>query len=60
MLSNAGDFNLIRGFKPSSNAPSVSHLQFGDDTLLFCDAEDDKVKIWSLFLDVLKLPLALE
>ena len=56
MLSKAEDCNLIHGFKPSQNAPSVSHLQYADDTLLFCNAdEDQKKKIWLLFSDVLKL-----
>lgn len=44
MLSTTGESNPIRGFKPSSNAPSASHLQFADYTILFCDAEDDQVK----------------
>lgn len=35
---------LIRGFKPSSNAPSISHLHFADYALFFCNAEDDQVK----------------
>lgn len=44
MLSAAGESNLIRGFKPSSHVHLVSHLQFEDDTLLFCDAEEDQAK----------------
>ena len=44
MLSKAEACNLIHGFKPSQNAPSVSHLQYLDDTLLFCDADEDQIK----------------
>lgn len=35
MFSMAMDSNLISGFCPASSAPSVSHLQFADDTIIF-------------------------
>nr|XP_016435896.1 PREDICTED: uncharacterized protein LOC107762088 [Nicotiana tabacum] len=38
----------IRGFKVSSRANSnmrISHLQYADDTLVFCEAESEHVKI---------------
>ena len=44
MLSKAEGSNLINGFKPSLDAPSVPHLQYADDTLIFYDAEDNQVK----------------
>ena len=58
MLSKAEVKNLISGFKASSNAPAVYRLQYADDTLLFCDVEDNQVKIWSLFSDALMQSLA--
>ena len=36
--------NLIRGFKVARSAPSISHLQFADDTLIFREANEDQIK----------------
>ena len=44
MLFKTEECNQIRGLKPSPNAPSVSHLQYANDTLLFCDAINDQAK----------------
>ena len=44
MLSKVEDYNLISCVQPSPNALPVSHLQYADDTPLFCDVEDDEVK----------------
>ena len=44
ILSKAEDRNLIRSFKPSQSAPIVSHLLYADDTLVFCDVEEDQIK----------------
>lgn len=44
MLSKEEECILIRSFKPSKNAPSISHLQYAVDTLLFCNADEDQIK----------------
>lgn len=44
MVAKGRSGNLIKGFQPGSQAPVISHLQFADDTLLFCDAQEDQVK----------------
>lgn len=35
---------LSEGFKVATNALSVSHLQFADDILIFCEAREDQVR----------------
>lgn len=40
----AMDANLISGFCPAPSAPSVSHLQFADDTIIFFEAFEEQVK----------------
>lgn len=44
MISMAAEANLICGFRPTTSAPMVSHLQFADDTLIFCKAIVDQVR----------------
>ena len=44
MMSAAGEAALISGFKPTINGPTVTHLQYADDTLIFCEAEDEQIK----------------
>lgn len=44
MISVVDEAGLISGFKPAANAPIITHLQFADDTLLFCDAKEDQIK----------------
>jgi len=47
MLKIAQVNNKIRGFKVSqgdSLGVSISHLQYADDTLVFCDAESEQLK----------------
>lgn len=43
MIKAAANGNVINGFRTGTNAPTVSHLQFANDKLLFCDANKDKV-----------------
>ena len=43
MIEAAANENLIKGFKTGPTGPSVTHLQFADDTLLFCDVEMEEV-----------------
>lgn len=44
MLLRAADANLIIGFRPTMGAPSLTHLQFADDTIILYDANEDQVK----------------
>lgn len=44
MISVAGDANLINGFRPAINGPTVTHLKFAGDTLFFCAAEEQQIK----------------
>lgn len=44
MISAARKSNLISGFSPTSKAPRITHLQFAEDTIIFCAAEEDQVK----------------
>lgn len=54
-----GEANLISGFLPATSAPMVTHLQFANDTIIFCAAEEEQVKnvltILRCFKDVSKL-----
>lgn len=42
MIEAANSANLIKGFEVASDAPSVSNLPFVDDSLNFCDADQDQ------------------
>lgn len=44
MFSAAAMANMIEGFRSSINAPSTSHLQFADGTLLFCGSIEEQIK----------------
>lgn len=44
MMLVAGEANLINGFMPASNASKVTHLQYADDTIIFCVVEEEQVK----------------
>ncbi|CAL5355041.1 unnamed protein product [Camellia sinensis] len=44
LLSRACELNLIKGVKVGSKGVLLSHLQFADDSLLFCEAEVEEVR----------------
>lgn len=44
MISVAGEANLINGFRPVINGPTVSHLKFVDDTNFFFAAKEQQIK----------------
>lgn len=37
LLGKAVDMGMFEGFSPGGGDLSVSHLQFADDTIIFCD-----------------------
>lgn len=44
MIGAAEKAGLIVGFKAAAKAPIISRLQFADDMLIFCGAEEDQVR----------------
>lgn len=44
MLGAVGKVALITCFSPTPRAPTVSHLQVADDTIIFCEADEDQIK----------------
>lgn len=44
MISAAGEANLITGYRSTRTTPTITHLQFADDTLIFGAAEEFEVK----------------
>ena len=43
LLHEAVSRNLFKGIKVGSNEMSVSHLQYADDTIIFCEAQVDQL-----------------
>ncbi|CAL5438187.1 unnamed protein product [Camellia sinensis] len=44
LLSRASQLDLIKGVKVGHNSVLLTHLQFADDTLLFCEAQVEEVR----------------
>lgn len=43
LMERAKETGLIRGASVGPNALKISHLQFADDTIIFCDAEWEEI-----------------
>lgn len=43
LLERDKDEGMIRGVKVGQNGINISHRQFGDDTVLFCNNEVDEM-----------------
>lgn len=54
MILEAGEVNLITRFKLARRAATTTHLQFADDTLLFCAVEEVPIKNVIAILDAMK------
>lgn len=50
MLLKAIQKNLFHGFHVEYSSEEASHLQFADDTLIFCDAKIEEVETLKLIL----------
>lgn len=47
MIKTANQYGWIKGFdvaRRGNDSLEVTHLQYADDTLIFCDAEEDQLK----------------
>ena len=44
MVGKAAQEGLIQGFKVAASTPLVTHLNYGDDTLIFCEANEDQIR----------------
>eukprot|EP00268_Persea_americana_P014029 TRINITY_DN16210_c0_g1_i2.p1 TRINITY_DN16210_c0_g1~~TRINITY_DN16210_c0_g1_i2.p1 ORF type:complete len:280 (+),score=35.24 TRINITY_DN16210_c0_g1_i2:349-1188(+) len=44
MIKKAVSVGFFEGFRAARNSPEISHLQYADDTLIFCGAEEDQVR----------------
>ena len=44
MIVTTASGNRFKGFRTSMNGPTVSHLQFAYDMLIFCDVDEDEIK----------------
>lgn len=53
MVDATSSADLIKGFQAVRNALIVTHVQFADDTLIFCDADPEQIVNVRLSLRVL-------
>lgn len=44
MVTIASNANLIQGCKPAYEGSTVSHFQFADNTIIFCEASEEQIK----------------
>lgn len=43
MIYRAMEAHLISGFRPTVEGPTITHLQFADDIIIFCNANEEEV-----------------
>ncbi|KAL4183321.1 hypothetical protein AMTRI_Chr11g97600 [Amborella trichopoda] len=60
MLKNIARKERLEGFQAGTNEPFISHLQYDDGTLIFCDADPVMIKNISNFLIFCQLALGLK
>lgn len=44
MINAVVDVGLFAGFSVAKNTPAIGHLQFADDTLIFCGNDEDQIR----------------
>ena len=44
MIKGAVNAGLFEGFRVAENTLSINHLQFADDTLIFCGDDEEHIK----------------
>ncbi|KAL4198786.1 hypothetical protein AMTRI_Chr03g47750 [Amborella trichopoda] len=60
MLKNVERKERFSVFRVSPNSPIMSHLQYANDTLIFCDADIVQVKNLSFFIRCCEIALGLK
>ncbi|KAL4195044.1 hypothetical protein AMTRI_Chr05g62580 [Amborella trichopoda] len=60
MLKRIEPRSKFNGFRVAIGGPIISHLQYVDDTLIFCDANVDQVQAISLFLRCCEVTMGLK
>ena len=49
MIDAAGKVGFISGLKLAREAPSINHLQFADDTMIFCELTEEHEGYFVMF-----------
>lgn len=49
-MNKASSEGLLRGFRVADAAPLVTHLQFADDILIFCEANEEHIRNFKAIL----------
>lgn len=44
MVSRASASSLVNGSKPALKASSINHLQFANETIILCNANEDQIQ----------------
>ncbi|KAL4187929.1 hypothetical protein AMTRI_Chr09g41590 [Amborella trichopoda] len=60
MFKNVVNAGLLIGFQVSLYGPTISHLQYTYNTLIFCDTSEEKMQNMSTFLLCCQLALGLK
>ncbi|XP_011624397.1 uncharacterized protein LOC105420860 [Amborella trichopoda] len=60
LLYNVQAKGHVKGFQMPNNGPCISHLQYADDTLLFCEANCDQVENIVSFLQCWEVALRIK
>ncbi|KAL4183675.1 hypothetical protein AMTRI_Chr11g156310 [Amborella trichopoda] len=60
MLNRVESVRAFTGFKIANSGITVSHLQYADYTLIFCDAETVQLRNVSRFLEICEVTLRIK